>query len=54
MQMEETETDIGRFSRLLVIKQMFFSFFSFQSQETQGQHTEAMRCAEKTQDHIRR
>lgn len=54
MEMEETETDTGRFARLLVIKQLFFSFFSFQSQETQDQHTEAVRYAEKTQDHIQK
>ena len=58
MQMKETETDIGRFTGSLVIKTVgffpFFFFLSFQLQETQDQRTEAVRCAEKTQDHIQK
>ena len=36
------------------LKQLFFLFFSFQLQEAQDQHVEAVRCAEKTQDHIQK
>ena len=53
MQTKETKTNDGRFNRLLVIKTVFFFFF-FLLQEAQDQLTEAVRCAEKTQDHVQK
>ena len=53
MQTKETKTNDGGFTRLLVVKTVVFSFF-FQLQEAQDQLTEAVRCAEKTQDHVQK
>ena len=54
MQTKETKTNDGGFTRLLVVKTVVFSFFFFQLQEAQDQLTEAVRCAEKTQDHVQK
>ena len=51
MQTKETKTNDGGFTRLLVVKTVFFFF---QLQEAQDQLTEAVRCAEKTQDHVQK
>ena len=51
MQTKETKTNDGGFTRLLVVKTVVFSF---QLQEAQDQLTEAVRCAEKTQDHVQK
>ena len=53
MQTKETKTNDGGFTMLLVVKTVVFSFF-FQLQEAQDQLTEAVRCAEKTRDHVQK
>ena len=53
MQTKEKNTNDGGFTRQQ-LKQLFFLFFFFQLQEAQDQLTEAVRCAEKTQDHIQK
>ena len=52
MQTKETKTNDGGFTRLLVVKTVVFSFFLVAI--TQDQLTGAVRCAEKTQDHVQK
>ena len=60
MQTKETKTNDGGFTRLLVVETVVFSiflsffFFFFQLQEGQDQLIDAVKCAEKTQDHIQK